>query len=44
MSSSLFVYQSELTELVAELTEFAIELSEVKLPKQHSRNSLPPIS
>ena len=36
--------QSELTEFFAELTEFAAELSEFSLPKQHSRNSIPPVS
>ena len=36
--------QSELTEFFAELTEFAAELSEFSPPKQHSRNSIPPVS
>ena len=36
--------QSELTEFLAELTEFAAELSEFSLPKQCSRNSIPPVS
>ena len=34
----------ELTEFLAELTEFAVELSEFSLPKQYSRNSIPPVS
>ena len=34
----------ELTEFFAELTEFATELSEFSLPKQCSRNSIPPVS
>ena len=33
----LFVYRSE-------LTEFATEHSEFSLPKQYSRNSIPPVS
>ena len=37
------VCQSELTEFLAELIEFAAELSEFSLPKQYSRNSIPPI-
>ena len=36
--------QSELTEFFAELTEFAAELSEFSLPKQYSRNSIPPVA
>ena len=36
--------KSELTEFLAELTEFAAELSEFSLPKQYSRNSIPPVS
>ena len=35
---------SELTEFFAELTEFEAELSEFSLPKQYSRNSIPPVS
>ena len=35
--------KSELTEFLAELTEFAAELSEFSLPKQYSRNSIPPV-
>ena len=35
--------KSELTEVLAELTEFAAELSEFSLPKQYSRNSIPPV-
>ena len=42
--SLLFVCQSELTEFFAELTEFAAELSEFSLPRQYSRNSIPPVS
>ena len=38
------VCESELIELVAELTEVAQKLSELSLPKQCSRNSVPPIS
>ena len=34
--------QSEVTEFFAELTEFAAELSQSSLPKQYSRNSIPP--
>ena len=34
----------ELTESLAELTEFAPKLSEFSLPKQYSRNSIPPVS
>ena len=34
----------DLTEFLAELTEFAVELSEFSLPKQYSRNSIPPVS
>ena len=41
--SLVFVCQSELTEFLAELTEFAAELSEFSLPKQCSRNSIPPV-
>ena len=37
------VCKSELTEFLAELTEFAAELSEFSLPKQYSRNSIPPV-
>ena len=36
--------QHELTEFFPELTEFAAELSEFSLPKQYSRNSIPPVS
>ena len=36
--------QSELTEFFAELTDFTAELSEFSLPKQHSSNSIPPVS
>ena len=37
--------KSELTGFFfAELTEFATELSEFSLPKQYSRNSVPPVS
>ena len=32
------------TEFFSELTEFAAELSEFSLPKQYSRNSIPPVS
>ena len=39
----LSVCQSELTEFLAELTELAAELSEFSLPKQYSRNSIPPV-
>ena len=35
--------ESELTEFLAELTEFAAELSKFALPKQYSRNSIPPV-
>ena len=35
--------QSELTEFDAELSEFAQKLSEFSLPKQYSRNSIPPV-
>ena len=35
--------QSDLTEYVSELTEFPAELSEFSLPKQYSRNSIPPV-
>ena len=42
--SLLFVCKRELTAFLAELTEFAVELSEFSLPKQHSRNSIPPVS
>ena len=38
------VFSAELTEFSAELTEFAAELSEFSLPKQYSRNSIPPVS
>ena len=41
--SLLLVCQSELTEFLAELTEFAAKLNAFSLPKQHSRNSIPPI-
>ena len=34
--------QSELAEFLAELTELGAELSEFSLPKQYSRNSIPP--
>ena len=40
----LFVCRCKLTEFFAELTEFGAELSEFSLPKQHSRNSIPPVS
>ena len=40
----LFVRKSELTEFCAELTDFAAELSELRLPKQSFRNSIPPVS
>ena len=33
--------QSEFAKVLAELTEFAAELSEISLPKQFSRNSIP---
>ena len=36
--------ESELTAFFAELTELATELSAFSLPKQCSRNSVPPIS
>ena len=36
--------QCELKEFLAELTEFAQKLSEFFLPKQYSRNSIPPVS
>ena len=39
-----FVCKRELTEFLAELTEFALKLSEFSLPKQYSRNSIPPAS
>ena len=39
-----FVCQSEVTEFFAELTEFGAELSKFSLPKQYSRNSIPPVS
>ena len=43
--SLLFVCKRELTEFLAKLTEFAAELSsEFSLPKQYSRNSIPPVS
>ena len=42
--SRLFVGQSKLTEFFAVLSEFAAELSEFSLPKQHSRNSILPVS
>ena len=42
--SPLFVCKCELTESFAELTEFAAELSEFSLPKQYSRNDIPPVS
>ena len=35
--------KSELAEFLAELTEFAAKLSEFSLPKQYSRNSIPPV-
>ena len=36
--------KAELTDFFAELTELAAELSEFSLPKQCSRNSIPPVS
>ena len=42
--SLLFVCQGEPTEFGAELTEFAPKLSELSLPKQYFRNSIPPVS
>ena len=33
----------EYAEFLAELTELAAELSEFSLPKQYSRNSIPPV-
>ena len=42
--SLLFACQSKLTEFVAEITEFAAELREFSLPKQYSRNGIPPVS
>ena len=39
-----FVCQRELTKFFAELTEFAAGLSDSSLPKQYSRNSIPPVS
>ena len=44
LSAYFFVCKRELTEFLAELTEFAVELSEFSLPKQYSRNSIPPVS
>ena len=41
--SSICGFLAELTEFLAELTEFAAELSEFSLPKQYSRNSIPPV-
>ena len=46
MSSSkpIICVPCELTEFFVALTEFAAELSEFSLLKQHSRNSIPPVS
>ena len=44
ISAYFLCAKSELTEFLAELTEFAAELSEFSLPKQYSRNSIPPVS
>ena len=38
----LFECPSEFTKFLAELNEFAAEFGEFILPKQYSRNSVPP--
>ena len=44
LSAYEFLCKSQLTEFFAELTEFVHKLSEFSLPKQCSRNCIPPVS
>ena len=42
--SAYYLWVKANTEFFAELAEFAAKLSEFSLPKQYSRNGLPPVS